>query len=170
MKFPGAVCVLATWLFAVDGFVFNPIARGHGARSGTVSRRRLRMDATPAGGKVVVVGNGPVMLLAAKRAAVEGYDTHVIAASAAGRYRELLTSSPFEGQEIPSLTLVEDISGDAVGRAIGRAREPERVCGTGQASRTSVCLCAPRETPAPVLSQAKDGLLRVPSYGYNTTS
>ena len=127
--------MLATWLFAVDGLVFNPIARGLGTRSGTVSRRRLRMDATPAGGKVVVVGNGPAMLLAAKRAAVEGYDTHVIAASAAGRYRELLNSSPFEGQEIPSLTLMEDISGDAV----GRAREVERVGAGRPVARLHVC-------------------------------
>jgi len=104
--------LLAMALGFLPGRAFGFLPRTSAGRS-ALRREAVSMGAVPPGGKVVVVGNGPVMLLAAKRAALEGYDTHVVAAASASRYNELLYSMPFEGETIEGLTLVEQITGDA---------------------------------------------------------
>jgi len=112
--------LLAVLLGASPATAFRMVHHNrHSLKAGLGTTRRttaapqpLSMAAVPAGGKVLVVGVGPVMLLAAKRAALEGYDTYVVTGNKAGFYKELLYSDVWQGKELPNLTLLEQITGD----------------------------------------------------------
>ena len=68
------------------------------------------MAAIPEGGKVLCVGAGPVLCLAAKKAALSGYDTSLIAGASYEGYRQLI-SNPEE--EVANLKVLESITGGA---------------------------------------------------------
>mmetsp|Transcript_30680 Transcript_30680/g.61415 ORF Transcript_30680/g.61415 Transcript_30680/m.61415 type:complete len:337 (+) Transcript_30680:49-1059(+) len=75
-----------------------------GVRTKTVS-----MAVVPPGGKVLCVGNGPVLCLAAKRAALSGYDTYIVSGASTDTYTELLYEPGAE--PLPNLRLLESITG-----------------------------------------------------------
>jgi hypothetical protein len=77
----------------------------------TSSSSSVRMAAIPEGGKVLCVGTGPVLCLAAKKAALAGYDTSIIGGEAAESYRQLLSEPG--APEVPNLTILESITGAA---------------------------------------------------------
>jgi len=55
------------------------------------------------------VGNGPVLCLAAKRAALSGYDTYIVSGASTDTYTELLYEPGAE--PLPNLRLLESITG-----------------------------------------------------------
>ena len=63
----------------------------------------------PPGSKVLCVGNGPVLLLAAKRAALEGYQVSVVSGSSTNQYEQLLYEPGAE--PLANLKLLETITG-----------------------------------------------------------
>lgn len=69
----------------------------------------MRMEACPPGSKVLCVGNGPILLIAAKRAALEGYDVSVVSGASTDSYNNLLYEPGAE--PLPNLKLLETITG-----------------------------------------------------------
>jgi len=68
------------------------------------------MAVVPPGGSVLCIGNGPVLLLSAKQAALRGFETYIISGAQTAAYRKLLYA---EGdQELPNLKLIESVTGD----------------------------------------------------------
>ena len=70
---------------------------------------QLQMAAIPDGGNVLCIGSGPVLLLAAKKAALRGYETSIISGASTETYRELLYES--DAEELSNLKLLETITG-----------------------------------------------------------
>jgi len=99
----------AAWV-ARGGFSSSSFARNHRVAASS-ARGIVRMGAVPPGGKVLCVGNGPVLLLAAKRAALEGYATTVVAGSSYETYMDLLYEGGDYSKPVENLVLLESITG-----------------------------------------------------------
>ena len=96
MKLAGLVACLAA--SAVVGWVPQRVVR---------VTALVRQATVPSGGSVLCVGNGPVLLMAAKRAALEGFDTSIIGGGSTELYESLLyeDAGDYEAR-IPNLKIL----------------------------------------------------------------
>eukprot|EP00617_Octactis_speculum_P005439 CAMPEP_0185776812 /NCGR_PEP_ID=MMETSP1174-20130828/87149_1 /TAXON_ID=35687 /ORGANISM="Dictyocha speculum, Strain CCMP1381" /LENGTH=356 /DNA_ID=CAMNT_0028464945 /DNA_START=26 /DNA_END=1093 /DNA_ORIENTATION=- len=110
------------------GFTLSPkpLARCR-SRAQFARGMTTRMDAVAPGGKVVVVGSGPILALTAKRAALAGYETNVVVGTSAKMYQDLIFGYikqyknknlklggmvPMDEKVKENLKFIESISGD----------------------------------------------------------